>query len=147
MLFRFLFIYVKCIIVLINCFTFKYCLVSNFIRMYFISYVPVNVSTFVFLFYFRFLLDHVRGPEAKFYQAHVHLRSVFLLAWNQQPCVPLRAHLHEIFSPFFCMPDYVPSTSYIRILRLIADLPCPVLSLRHLRLWHLTTFPSPFNVC
>ena len=63
MSFYFLFIYVKCHVILINCFTFKYYLVSNFICVYFISYISHDVIIFIYLF--SFFWGQAQAPKAQ----------------------------------------------------------------------------------
>ena len=59
----FLFIYVICLVFLIDCFTFKYCLVSNFARVYFISYMS-HLRKYLYLFnVLSFSLGQTRVPK------------------------------------------------------------------------------------
>ena len=62
------------------------------------------------------------------------------LAWSHVPTCKDQSdpHAHKLPTCWIAHQP-IPSASYIRILRLVADLPCPVISLRHLRLWRLTT--------
>ena len=63
MSFHFLFIYVKCLVILINCFTFKYCLSSNFTHVYFNSYMSY-LRKYLYLFnIFSFSLGLTRVPK------------------------------------------------------------------------------------
>ena len=59
----FLFIYVMCIIFLMDCFTFKHCLVSNFARVYFISYMS-HLRKYLYIFnVLSFSLGQTRVPK------------------------------------------------------------------------------------
>ena len=62
------------------------------------------------------------------------------LAWSHVPTCKDQSdqHAHKLPTCWIAHQP-IPSASYVRILRLVADLPCPVISLRHLRLWRLTT--------
>ena len=85
----FLFIYVKCHVILINCFTFKYCLVPNFIRVYFISYMShwcgyLNLFIFVFLGPSPSAQGPTRTTQAQFTQGHQAFLST-PLAWLVRP--------------------------------------------------------------
>ena len=59
----FLFIYVMCLVFLIDCFTFKHCLVSNFAHVYFISYMS-HLRKYLYLFnILSFSLGQTRVPK------------------------------------------------------------------------------------
>ena len=59
----FLFIYVMCLVFLIDCFTFKHCLVSNFARVYFILYMS-HLRKYLYLFrVLSFSLGQTRVPK------------------------------------------------------------------------------------
>ena len=94
-------------VVLINWFTFKYCPMSNFICVYFISYLSRSRGYLYLFIYFCFLFfgGQTQWPKAKFridtnptsmqevdYQAHIHAKGRLVS-----------------FSPLAKRPMHVPS--------------------------------------
>ena len=94
------FIYVNCLVILINCFMFKSCLVSNFTRVYFISYMSHLCKSLFIQRIFIIFGPNPRTQVSKPLQVQMTTPSTAQLACKTMPLDP--SH-----SPTPCMPTCI----------------------------------------
>ena len=133
--------YVKCLVILINCLTFKYCLVSNFILVYFIPYIS-HWCDYLYLFIFIFL-GQAQVPKAQLTplkpKSRKATRPLCLLHLHGRLDLLLCMHLgflqlhgpYTTFPPFACWSCKTHSPCHAQTSRLFH---------------HLCLVPSPFTL-